>query len=80
MTTGARRGELCALRWEHVDLAQGTVTIRRAIAEEGTDTWEKDTKSHQKRRVTIDPVAMTALRGPGVTEVGGPSCSDLAKI
>ena len=27
--TGARRGELCALRWSHVDLANGTVTIRR---------------------------------------------------
>ena len=26
MTTGARRGELCALRWSHVDLPNGVVT------------------------------------------------------
>jgi integrase len=61
MTTGARRGELCALRWSHVDLATGTVTIRRGIAQDGADTWEKDTKSHQQRRVAIDPETVAIL-------------------
>ncbi|MDT7704914.1 MAG: integrase [Pseudonocardiales bacterium] len=30
MVTGARRGELCGLRWSHVDLQNGVLTIRRA--------------------------------------------------
>jgi integrase len=30
MTTGARRGELWALRWAHVDLIAGVVTLSRA--------------------------------------------------
>ena len=61
MTTGARRGELCALRWSHVDLANGTVTIRRGIAQDGADTWEKDTKTHQQRRLAIDPETVAIL-------------------
>ncbi|MGD9529877.1 MAG: tyrosine-type recombinase/integrase [Dehalococcoidia bacterium] len=55
MVTGARRGELCALRWRHVDLERGVITVRRAIGQDGTDIEEKDTKTHQRRHVTIDP-------------------------
>lgn len=61
MVTGARRGELCALRWRHVDLERTVVTVRRAIAQDGNDTEEKDTKTHQRRHVTIDPGTVTAL-------------------
>jgi integrase/DNA-binding transcriptional regulator YhcF (GntR family) len=61
MTTGARRGELCALRWRHVDLAAGVVTLSRAIAQDGTHREEKDTKTHQHRRVTLDPETVAAL-------------------
>jgi integrase len=50
MVVGARRGELCALRWEHVDLDGGFLTIRRAVAQQGARTWDKDTKTHQRRR------------------------------
>lgn len=61
MVTGARRGELCALRWRHVDLERSVVTVRRAIAQDGTGTEEKDTKTHQRRHVTIDPGTVAAL-------------------
>ena len=61
MTTGARRGELCALRWSRVDLATGTVIFRRGIGQDGTELWEKDTKTHQQRRVTIDPETVAVL-------------------
>ena len=55
MTTGARRGEVCALRWRNVDLGHGLVEIRRALATDGrSNLVEKDTKTHQQRRVTID--------------------------
>jgi integrase len=55
MTLGARRGELCALRWQHVDLDNNVITLRRAISE-GPDgeLVEKDTKTHQQRRAVID--------------------------
>lgn len=61
MTTGARRGELCGLRWSHVDLPTGVLTYRRAIAQDGRYREEKDTKNHQQRRVTLDPETVAVL-------------------
>lgn len=63
MVAGARRGELCALRWEHVDLSGGFLTVRRAVAQSGTKTWEKDTKTHQRRRISLDEPTVALLRG-----------------
>jgi integrase len=54
MTTGARRGELCALRWSKVDLEHGVIGIDKSIAQTGSKTWEKETKTHQQRRIAID--------------------------
>jgi len=61
MVTGARRGELCALRWRYLDLDRSVIVIRRAIAQDGSDTEEKDTKTHQRRHVTVDPGTVAAL-------------------
>jgi integrase len=61
MTTGARRGELCALRWSHVDLETGTITLRRSISQFGTERSEKDTKTHQQRRLALDPETIAVL-------------------
>jgi integrase len=61
MTTGARRGELCALRWKHVDLVNGVLTLRRSISQNGTETEEKDTKTHQRRHVTLDLETVSVL-------------------
>ncbi len=61
MTTGARRGEMCGLRWRHVDLERGVITLRRAIAQDKNETEEKDTKTHQRRHVTVDPETVAAL-------------------
>jgi DNA-binding transcriptional regulator YhcF (GntR family) len=54
MTTGARRGELCAMRWDLLDLDRAVLTIRSSIAQQGTRTWEKETKTHQQRRIALD--------------------------
>ncbi len=63
MTTGARRGELCALRWHHVDLDAGVVTLRRSLyVDERGRLREKDTKAHQQRRVALDPETVEVLR------------------
>jgi integrase len=61
MATGARRGELCALRWRHVDTVDGVMVIRLAIAQARRGLWEKDTKFHQRRHVALDPVTCTIL-------------------
>jgi integrase len=61
MTTGARRGELCALRWDRLNLPTGVLSIRSSIAESGIRTWEKDTKTHQYRRIALDPQTLALL-------------------
>jgi integrase len=50
MITGARRGEIVALRWHDVHLATGMLEIRRNYV----DGIEKDTKTHQIRRIALD--------------------------
>jgi integrase len=61
MTTGARRGELCALRWTDVDLVNGVVHLHESIAQHGGQRWIKDTKTHQQRRVALDPETIAVL-------------------
>jgi integrase len=62
MTLGARRGELCALHWEHVDLDNGVVTFRRAMSLDENGEWiEKDTKTHQQRRAVLDAETAAVL-------------------
>ncbi len=50
--TGARRGELCALRWRHLDVDSGMSRIKAAIGETNV-VYEKDTKTHRHRTVTL---------------------------
>jgi len=60
--TGCRRGEACALRWTDVDLERGEIVIRRSMAHVGDGLVEKDTKTHQGRRLAIDEATMALLR------------------
>ncbi len=53
-STGARRGELCALRWKRVDLDHRRITTARSISDVGRELVEKDTKTHHVRTVRID--------------------------
>ncbi|HKR48028.1 MAG TPA: tyrosine-type recombinase/integrase [Pseudonocardiaceae bacterium] len=63
MTTGARRGELCALRWSHVELDSGreVLWLRRAISHSAEGWVEGDLKTHQQRRVALDPETVAVL-------------------
>jgi len=61
MITGFRRGELCAIRWRHVDLDAGVLTVERSIGQRSGRTWEKDTKTHQHRRIALDPETLALL-------------------
>jgi integrase len=62
--TGCRAGELCGLRWECVDLDAGTALIRQAIAYLGAygGLLVKGTKTGVERTVSLDVVAVAALR------------------
>ena len=58
MTTGSRRGEMCALRWTDLDLQRKTISITR-----NTDGDEvKSTKTHQGRRLALDDAGVEMLR------------------
>lgn len=60
--TGARRGEVCALRWSKVDLDAGEMLIDRAVVLDGENVVEKDTKSHQARRIALGGPCVAILR------------------
>ena len=62
MTTGIRRGEVCALRWRDVDLDAETIEIRRNYVKYKGVGVEKDTKTHQMRRIALDSETVTLLR------------------
>jgi integrase len=62
MATGARRGEVCGLRWPDVDMAAGTALIRRSVASVAGGTVVKDTKTHAARRIALDPETLAALQ------------------
>lgn len=60
--TGARRGELCALRWSGVDLAAGHLRIAHALTVVDGVTYIGDTKTHAARRIALDESAIAVLR------------------
>lgn len=60
--TGARRGEVCGLRWSDVDLEAGTMTIERAVVIVSGEMTVKDPKTHQKRRVALHGGTVEVLR------------------
>lgn len=60
---GGRRGEVAALRWSNIDLEAGQLLISKALVESRDHTiFEKDTKTHQARRVALDAGTVEVLR------------------
>lgn len=59
--TGARRGELCALRWTDVDLEAGVLRISRSILDLPDRVEEKATKSHQERTLALGEAGTSLL-------------------
>jgi len=63
LATGARRGELCGLRWQDVDLETGRISIRVALAQtKGAGVFAKAPKSGRSRVVDLPGSAIEALR------------------
>ena len=59
--TGARRSEVIAIRWPDLDLDEAVVTISRGVVMGPSGLVEKDTKTHQARRVALDPETVRML-------------------
>ena len=62
MITGLRRGELCALRWRHLDLDRENLWVERSTAHSRTGLVEKDTSNPAwwRRRTSRRPAARPA--------------------
>lgn len=63
MTTGARRGELCAVRWTWLNFQEGRETLwLQSGIRKSDDGWiEGDLKTHQQRRIALDAETVAVL-------------------
>lgn len=59
--TGCRRGELCALRWSDFFLDTGLMVVGRSLTVLDGEVMEGETKTHQRRPVALDPVAVAVV-------------------
>ena len=62
VTTGMRQGELLALRWQDVDIKNGTVSVRRTLTRNGGSIEMGEPKTKKSRRsIRLTPRAVEAL-------------------
>ncbi len=61
-TTGARRGELLALRWADIDLARGSISVQRALVEGPTGPVLAPTKARRPHHVDLDARTLALVR------------------
>jgi integrase len=61
-TTGARRGQLIALRWMDVDLVGGSLSIQRSVVEGPDGPVLVPTKTRRSYRVALDRASLELLR------------------
>jgi integrase len=59
--SGARRGELCALRWRHLDQHGAVLHISGAVGQTRAGLVERATKTHAERRLSLDAGTIEAL-------------------
>ena len=63
MSTGARRGQVCALRWNDIDFDRNTVSFARSLAEGPTGGVQiVPTKNRKRNRVEVDDATIDELR------------------
>src|SRR6266481_7063241 len=61
ITTGLRRGEILAFRWQDTNLQSGWVTVRRSLQETKAGLTIKETKSIRGRRRGRKPFTLPAI-------------------
>ena len=62
LATGMRRGEVLALRWQHVDLERGVLEVVETIEETKTSLRFKPPKNGKTRAITLPAFAVAELR------------------
>lgn len=70
LATGMRRGEVCALRWQDIDLEKASIHVSHALVEAKKDDYPdgetlrlKDTKTDASdRRISLDSDTLDVLR------------------
>lgn len=62
VATGARRAELCGLRWSDVDFETGTLSVARSYTVVPGVRGDRPTKTRSTRLVILDPVTLDGLR------------------
>jgi integrase len=60
--TGTRRGEACALKWSHIDLEAGIVSVEQSTTQLGQRRVTTTPKNHERRKINIDPRTIAVLR------------------
>jgi integrase len=62
VTTGMRRGEVTALRWRHVDLDRGQISVEESVEQTKTGIRYKAPKSSKGRTVALPKSFVDELR------------------
>jgi integrase len=69
-STGMRRSEVAALRWQHVDLEIGVISVVRVAVEHSGQVHEKELpKSSTSRRAELDDYDVDVLRAHAQRQV-----------
>lgn len=68
LACGARRGELLGAKWDDVDFARGTLSIRRSLEQTKAGVAEKTPKSGKSRLVHLPETALETLRRHRVSQ------------
>jgi integrase len=66
--TGARRGEVLALRWNEVDFTAGAATISRSLSETKSGLIFKEPKNGKSRTISISGALVSLLRTHRATQ------------
>lgn len=58
---GARRSEVCGLRWDDIDPARSVIVIKRGVVDVAGHLVVKDTKTHSERAISLDDGTLQLL-------------------
>lgn len=61
VATGARRAEVCGLRWSDIDFEDGSLNVSRSYLAIATARGDRPTKTRSARDVSLDPTTLKQL-------------------